>query len=133
TLRTAGFAREVLSRLGMVPKQPGLAEVLPSLENGALDAVEYVGPYDDEKLGFNNFAKFYYYPNWWEGAPQISLYVNSAVWADLPKSYRTTIEAASRAAHINMIARYDSQNPAALRRLLDTGTQLRRFPKSVMD
>lgn len=133
TMRTAGIAGEVLSRLGVIPRQMGSAEIYSSLEKGTLDAAEYVGPYDDERLGFNKVAKFYYYPGWWEVGTQASLYVNSAVWADLPKSYQATIEAASRAAHINMTARYDSQNPAALRRLLATGTQLRSFPRSVMD
>jgi len=133
TMRTAGFAGEVLSRLGVVPQQLGPADIYPSLKKGTLDAVEYVGPYDDEKLGFNKVAKYYYYPGWWEGGPQVSLYVNSAAWANLPKSYQSTIEAASRAAHVSMTARYDALNAAALRRLIGAGTQLRAFPRSVMD
>lgn len=132
-MRTAGFAGEVLSRLGVVPQQLGPADIYPSLEKGTLDAVEYVGPYDDEKLGFNKVAQYYYYPGWWEGGPQVSLYVNESVWNDLPKTYQAIIEAASRTAHVAMTARYDALNAAALRRLIAAGAQLRAFPRAVMD
>jgi TRAP-type mannitol/chloroaromatic compound transport system substrate-binding protein len=132
-MRTAGFAGEVLSRLGVVPQQIAGGDIYPSLEKGTLDAVEFVGPYDDEKLGFNKVAKYYYYPGWWEGGPQVSLYLNEGAWNGLPKSYQAIVEAASRVAHVAMTSRYDALNPGALRKLIAAGAELRPFPRSVMD
>lgn len=132
-IRTAGFAGEVLSRLGAVPQQLAGGDIYPSLERGTLDAVEFVGPYDDEKLGFQKVAKYYYYPGWWEGGPQISLYINESSWNALPKSYQTVLELASRAALVDNLARYDAGNPPALRKLIASGAILRAFPREVMD
>ena len=132
-MRTAGFAGEVLSRLGVVPQQVAPADIYPSLEKGALDAVEFVGPVDDEKLGFQKVAKYYYYPGWWEGEGQVSLYVNDKAYAELPKPYQAVIEVASRAAGAGMIEDYDAHNPEALRRLIAGGATLRAFPREVMD
>ncbi|MGQ3075742.1 MAG: ABC transporter substrate-binding protein, partial [Ferrovibrionaceae bacterium] len=99
---------------------------------GTIDAAEWVGPYDDEKLGFNKVAKFYYYPGWWEGGPQLSAYINTKNWAELPPAYQNILEAACYEANGWMVAKYDAQNPAALRRLVAGGTQLRPFPREVM-
>ena len=132
-MRTAGFAGEVLSRLGVVPQQLAGGDIYPALEKGTLDAVEFVGPYDDEKLGFAKVAKFYYYPGWWEGGAQTSLYVNQGEYEKLPKAYQVLIDAATRACTVSMTARYDNLNSIALRRLIGQGTQLRAFPRAVMD
>jgi len=132
-MRTAGFAGEVLSRMGVVPQQIAGGDIYPSLEKGTLDAVEFVGPYDDEKLGFNKVAKYYYFPGWWEGGPQVSLYVHDAALQGLPKHYQAIVEAASRVAHVSMTSRYDALNGPALRRLVAGGAELRAFPREVMD
>lgn len=132
-MRTAGFAGEVLSRMGVVPQQLAGGDIYPALEKGTLDAVEFVGPYDDEKLGFAKVAKFYYYPGWWEGGAQTSLYVNQGEYEKLPKGYQVIIDAATRACTVSMTARYDNLNSIALRRLIGQGTQLRAFPRAVMD
>jgi hypothetical protein len=132
-MRTAGFAGEVLSRMGVVPQQLAGGDIYPALEKGTLDAVEFVGPYDDEKLGFAKVAKFYYYPGWWEGGAQTSLYVNQGEYEKLPKAYQVLIDAATRACTVSMTARYDNLNSIALRRLIGQGTQLRAFPRAVMD
>jgi TRAP-type mannitol/chloroaromatic compound transport system substrate-binding protein len=132
-MRTAGFAGEVLSRMGVVPQQIPPGDIYPSLEKGTLDAVEFVGPVDDEKLGFQKVAKYYYYPGWWEGSAQVSLYVNNDAFKELPKQYQALIATASRAAGAGMIADYDANNPAALRRLIASGAVLKAFPRDVMD
>lgn len=132
-MRTAGFAGEVLSRLGVIPQQVAPGDIYPSLEKGALDAVEFVGPVDDEKLGFEKVAKYYYYPGWWEGEGQVSLYVNDKAYAELSKPYKTVIEAAARAAGAGMVEDYDAHNPEALRRLIASGAVLKAFPRAVMD
>ncbi|GAA0513681.1 TRAP transporter substrate-binding protein [Pigmentiphaga daeguensis] len=131
--RVSAFAGAVLSRLGVVPQQIAGGDIYPALEKGTIDAAEWIGPYDDEKLGFHKVAKNYYYPGWWEGTLQVSLYVNQDAYNKLPKQYQAVLEQACAAATNDMIAKYDAENPAALRRLISQGAQLRAFPKSVMD
>ncbi|CAM5198969.1 TRAP-type mannitol/chloroaromatic compound transport system substrate-binding protein OS=Castellaniella defragrans OX=75697 GN=HNR28_003438 PE=4 SV=1 [Castellaniella defragrans] len=132
-MRTAGFAGEVLSRLGVVPQQVAPSEIYPLLEKGTLDAAEFVGPLDDEKLGFQKVAKYYYYPGWWAGEGQVSLYVNDAAFAELSKPYQAVLAAAARAAAAGMVEDYDALNPEALRRLIAGGALLRAFPRDIMD
>jgi TRAP-type mannitol/chloroaromatic compound transport system substrate-binding protein len=130
--RVGGFAGQVLAKLGVVPQQIPGGDIYPALEKGTIDAAEFVGPYDDQKLGFNKVAKFYYYPGWWEGGPQISTYINTKVWATLPKEYQAILDAACAYAHTDMQAKYDAKNPVALKQLVGSGTQLRPFPNEVM-
>jgi TRAP-type mannitol/chloroaromatic compound transport system substrate-binding protein len=132
-MRIGGFAGQVLSKLGVVPQQIAGGEIYPALEKGTIDAAEWVGPYDDEKLGFNKVAKFYYYPGWWEGGPALQYFVNSAKYNELPADYKAALRAGCAEANTWMMAKYDAQNPPALRRLVAGGTQLRPFPKAVMD
>ncbi|MBK9522970.1 MAG: TRAP transporter substrate-binding protein [Rhodocyclaceae bacterium] len=130
--RIGGFGGQVLQKLGVVPQQIPGGDVYPALEKGTIDAAEWVGPYDDEKLGFNKVAKFYYYPGWWEGGPQLSAYINLTEWAKLPKEYQSILEAACAEANIDMQAKYDAKNPAALKRLVAGGTQLRPFSNEIL-
>jgi TRAP-type mannitol/chloroaromatic compound transport system substrate-binding protein len=130
--RVGGFAGQVLAKLGVVPQQIPGGDIYPALEKGTIDAAEWIGPYDDEKLGFNKVAKNYYYPGWWEGGPQLSVYVNMAEWAKLPKEYQAILEMACWEAHVDMQARYDVKNPAALKRLVASGTKLMPFSNDVM-
>src|SRR5205807_9379774 len=62
--------RSIMAKLGVVPQQLAAGDIYPALEKGTIDAAEWVGPYDDEKLGFVKIAKYYYYPGWWEGGAQ---------------------------------------------------------------
>jgi TRAP-type mannitol/chloroaromatic compound transport system substrate-binding protein len=132
-MRVAGLAGQILAKLGVVPQQIGGADIYPALEKGTIDAAEWVGPYDDEKLGFYKVAKFYYYPGWWEGSAQLSIYVNAKQWASLPKPYQEALEVACAEANVNMMARYDAKNTEALRRLVGQKAQLRAFPPAVME
>ena len=131
--RVGGFAGQVLTRLGVVPQQLAGGDIYPALEKGTIDAAEWVGPYDDEKLGFNKVAKFYYYPGWWEGGPALHYFVNQKSYDALPPDYKAALNAGCGEANGWMMAKYDAQNPAALRRLVAGGTQLRPFPRAVMD
>src|SRR5690242_6624319 len=101
--RIGGFAGQVLAKLGVVAQQLAGGDIYPALEKGTIDAAEWVGPYDDEKLGFNKVAKNYYYPGWWEGGPQLSLMVNTAQWEQLPKPYQSVLEAACHEANTWMV------------------------------
>ncbi|UZE47462.1 TRAP transporter substrate-binding protein [Rhodopseudomonas sp. P2A-2r] len=132
-MRIGGFAGRVLTKLGMVPQQVAAGDIYPSLEKGTIDAAEWVGPYDDEKLGFQKVAKYYYYPGFWEGGPTLHNMVNLAKWEQLPASYKSIIRTASSLANETMQARYDAYNPPALKRLVAGGTQLRPFSASIMD
>ena len=130
--RIAGLAGQVIQKLGGVPQQIGGGDIYPALEKGTIDAAEWVGPYDDEKLGFQKVAKFYYYPGWWEGNAMLWTYVNLQKWAELPESYKAAYLAASAEANTWMQAKYDAENPPALRRLVAEGTQLRPFSREMM-
>jgi len=131
-MRIGGFAGAVLQKLGLVPQQIAGGDIYPALEKGTIDAAEWVGPYDDEKLGLYKVAKYYYYPGWWEGGPELDLFVNQKAWDALPKDYQAILEAACAEANVDMMAKYDSVNPAALRRLVAAGVQLRPFPRDIM-
>ena len=131
-MRIGGFAGTVLQKLGLVPQQIPGGDIYPALEKGTIDAAEWVGPYDDEKLGLYKVAKYYYYPGWWEGGPELDLFVNIAAWEKLPKDYQAILEAACYEANVDMMAKYDALNPAALRRLVGAGVQLRAFPQEIL-
>ncbi|HEX4942950.1 MAG TPA: TRAP transporter substrate-binding protein [Usitatibacteraceae bacterium] len=130
--RISGYAGKIIEKQGGVPQQIAGGDIYPALEKGTIDAAEWVGPYDDEKLGFNKVAKYYYYPGWWEGGPQLSAYFNVKEWDKLPKEYQNIVEAACGEANSWMLAKYDAQNPAALKRLVASGTQLRAFSREIM-
>ncbi len=130
--RVGGFAGTILARLGAVPQQLAGGDIYPALEKGTIDAAEWVGPYDDEKLGFYKIAKNYYYPSWWEGCGQSHNIVNLAKWNELPKVYQSVVLTASHETWGWVLGKYDAGNPAALRRLIANGTQFRPFPQEVL-
>src|SRR5205807_6206702 len=132
-MRIGGFAGRVLTKLGLVPQQLAGGDIYPALEKGTLDACEWVGPYDDEKLGFNKVAQYYYYPGFWEGGPTLLTLVNEKKWNELPKSYQAALTAACGEANAWMPAKYDAQNPAALRRLVGSGTKIHPFSRSILE
>ncbi|MDD3529257.1 MAG: TRAP transporter substrate-binding protein [Gallionellaceae bacterium] len=131
-MRIPGIGGQIMARLGAVPQTLAGGDIYPALERGAIDAAEWVGPYDDEKLGFAKIAKHYYYPGWWEGGPQLSFYVNIDKWNALPETYRQAFETACMEANVNMLAAYDTKNPQALQRLVEAGVQLHAYPQDVM-
>jgi TRAP-type mannitol/chloroaromatic compound transport system substrate-binding protein len=132
-MRIGGFAGTVLAKLGLVPTQVAGGDIYPSLEKGTIDAAEWVGPYDDEKLGFNKVAKYYYYPGWWEGGAMLHFFINIDRWNELPKNYQSIVRTAAGLANVDMMAHYDAVNPAALRRLVAGGAVLKPFSKEVME
>ena len=131
--RIGGFAGKVMERMGVVPQNIPGGEIYQALEKGTVDAAEWVGPYDDQKLGFNKVAPNYYYPGFWEGGPQLDFYVNTKAYDSLTPEYKAIIESAAAYAHVDMQAKYDARNPAALKQLVGSGTKLFRFPKDVME
>ena len=131
--RIAGLAGATLAKLGVVPQQIAGGEIYQALEKGTIDAAEWVGPYDDEKLGFYKVAQVYHYPGWWEGGTALHNFINIDKWNALPPSYQSIVRSASALANEWMIAKYDIGNPAALKKLVAGGAQLRPFSPTVMD
>jgi TRAP-type mannitol/chloroaromatic compound transport system substrate-binding protein len=131
--RVGGFAGKVVERIGGVPQNIPGGEIYQALEKGTIDAAEWVGPYDDLKLGFVKVAKNYAYPGWWEGGPQLDLFVNTKAYDGLSAEYKAVIECAAAFAHTDMQAKYDGKNAGALKTLVSSGAQLFPFPKDLMD
>jgi TRAP-type mannitol/chloroaromatic compound transport system substrate-binding protein len=131
--RIGGMGGNVLAKLGVVPQQIAPGDIYPALERGTIDAAEFVGPYDDEKLGFYKVAKYYYYPGWWEGSAMLHLVINLDKWNALPKYYQAVLAQACDAANVWMLAKYDAVNAAALRRLVGAGAVLKPFTLPVLE
>ena len=132
-MRIGGFGGKVISKIGVIPQQIAGGEIYQALEKGTIDAAEWVGPYDDEKLGFYKVAPYYYYPGWWEGGSTLHTMVNTAKWAELPPNYQSLVKTACQAANCDMMARYDAQNPPALKKLAASGAKLAPFPQDVLE
>src|SRR5262249_28025561 len=122
--RIGGYAGRVLQKLGCVPQQIAGGDIYPALEKGTIDAAEWVGPYDDEKLGFAKVAPYYYYPGWWDGGAMLHHFFNLDKWNALPASYQAVLRAASSMANESMLSKYDAVNAVALKSLLN-GRQAR--------
>jgi TRAP-type mannitol/chloroaromatic compound transport system substrate-binding protein len=131
-MRIGGLAGNVLQRLGLVPTQIAPGDIYPALERGTIDAAEFVGPQDDQKLGLAKIAPYYYFPGFWEGAANLSFFINMNKWNELPKAYQSLLQTAAMAAGTEMQAKYDAQNPIALKKLISEGAQLRAFPQDLL-
>ena len=131
--RVGGFAGKVLERMGVVPQNIPAGEIYQALEKGTLDAAEWIGPYDDQKLGLNKVAPYYYYPAWWEGGPQLEFFVNTKAYDALSPENKAILEAAAAFAHAEVQAKYDVKNPTALKQIVATKTKVLPFAKDIMD
>ena len=130
--RIAGFAGKIIERMGGIPQNLPGGEVYTALEKGTIDAAEWVGPYDDQKLGFNKVAPYYYYPGFWEGSAELDFFINQKAWDALSAEHKAIVEAATAQAHIDIQAKYDARNPIALKQLVGAGAKLRPFPQDMM-
>jgi len=132
-MRIGGFAGRVLERMGGVPQNIAGGEIYQALEKGTIDAAEWIGPYDDQKLGFNKVAPVYHYPGWWEGGPQLDFLINDKAFNALSAENKAIVECAAAFAHTEMQAKYDAKNPTALKQLVGAKTKVLPFPKDVLD
>ncbi len=131
-MRIPGLGGQVMGKLGVtVQTLPG-GEIFQALQTGAIDAAEWVGPYDDEKLGLNKVANFYYYPGWWEPGTTLEVQINLNEWKKLPPEYQAVIQTAAAEANMSILSRYESQNNEALQRLVQGGVQLRQYSDEIM-
>lgn len=131
-VRIPGLGGQVMAKLGATVQVLAGGEIFQALQTGAVDAAEWVGPYDDEKLGLHEAAKFYYSPGWWEPGSALEVQINLKEWEKLPDLYKAAVETAAMEANMIMLARYDTRNNEALQRLLQKGVQLRRFSDEIM-
>lgn len=131
--RTGGFGGKIMERIGVVPQGLPGGDIYPALEKGTIDGAEFVGPYDDQKLGFNKVAQYLYYPAWWEGGSALHNMINIDSWNELPDSYKQIVQNASALANTVMMARYDTLNPTALKQLAASGTQLRPYSQEILE
>ncbi|MCB0713222.1 MAG: TRAP transporter substrate-binding protein DctP [Ignavibacteriae bacterium] len=131
-MRIPGLGGKVMEALGVTAQVIPGSEVYIALERGAIDAAEWVGPYDDVKLGLHQVAKNYYYPGWWEPGPMLSYYVNRDAYEKLPAEYKAALEVACAESNVKMVAAYDAGNAGALKTVRDAGVVLRPFPDDVM-
>lgn len=131
-MRIPGLGGKVMAKLGVnVQVLPG-GEIFLALERGAIDAAEWVGPYDDLKLGLNKAASYYYYPGWWEPAPTLEVQVNKSQWDKLPMEYQEIFKTAAKEANLNMLSKYDALNRDALKTLVEGGTTLTPYPAEIL-
>jgi TRAP-type mannitol/chloroaromatic compound transport system substrate-binding protein len=132
-MRIPGAGGEAMSRLGVsVQVIPG-GEIYQSLETGAIDAAEWVGPYDDLNQEFNKVAQFYYYPGWWEPGPSLDVMFPADAYDELPEEYQAVLQSAASHSYAEMLARYDALNPPALQEITEGGVTVLPFPDDVMD
>lgn len=132
-MRIPGLGGKVMDRLGVSVQVLAGGDIYPALERGAIDATEWVGPYDDEKLGFHDVAGYYYAPGWWEPTAALSFMVNKEAYDALPPAYQHALEVATQMASLDMMARYDALNPAAIKRIKERGIQVRQFSRDIME
>jgi len=132
-MRIGGPGGVILAKMGATPQQIAGGDIYPALEKGTIDAAEWVGPHDDEKLGFQKIAKYYYAPGWWECNSMGHFIVNDKAWATLPKEFQYAFTTACHESNVTTMAKYDHLNPPALRKLIAGGSQLRAFPRAVME
>ena len=131
-MRIPGLGGKVMERLGVTAQVIPGGEVYTALERGSIDAAEFVGPYDDLKLGLHEVAPHYYYPGWWEPGAMLSYYVNRTSWESLPSDYRAAVATAAAESNVGMLAGYDAENLQALGTLRKAGAVLHPFPEDVM-
>lgn len=132
-IRAAGYVGFIFSQLGAVPQQIAVGDLYSAMERGTLDAVEFTSPVDDETLGLNKVAKYYYSPGILELGASLNTMINKDAYADLPESYKVALQTACAWSYSDMLARYDSLNVAALRRLIAGGTELRAWSPEIKD
>jgi TRAP-type mannitol/chloroaromatic compound transport system substrate-binding protein len=130
--RMGGFAGAIMQKLGVIPQSQPAAQIYEALEKGTIDAAEFVGPYDDDKLGFVKVAPYYYYPGFWEGSAALHAMFNKAKFEALPKSYQTLLRSASQAVNLDMLAHYDAVNATAIKKVVAAGAKLAPFSPEIL-
>ncbi len=131
-MRIPGLSGVVIEQIGVETVMLPGGKIFDALKSGTIDAAEWLGPYDDEKLGLHKAAQFYYYPGWWEPGTTLHFIINKQAWDTLPESYQHILEGAAYEANITMLTEYEALNQQALARLVAVGIQLRPYSKEIL-
>ena len=132
-MRIPGVGGEVFKRAGGNPVNIPGGELYTAMQTGTIDAVEWVGPYNDLAFGFQQVAKYYYYPGWHEPGSMLELLVNDDAWNSLPLDLQAIIETAAKAVNQDLLDEYTASNNKALKELIEThGVELRKLPEEVI-
>lgn len=132
-MRIPGLGGEVMARVGATPVNLPGAEIFAALQSGAIDAAEWVGPYNDLAFGLHRAAKFGYYPGWQEPGPTLEALINKQAFDALPDDLKALVAACCEAVNNDMLAEYTARNQQALDALVrEHGVELRRLPDDVM-
>ena len=132
-MRIPGLGGEVLKRAGGTPVTLPGGELFTSLQTGAIDATEWVGPYNDLAFGLYKAAKYYYYPGWHEPGSMMELTVNKQAFEGLPKDLQAIVTTAARAINADMLAEYTARNNKALTDLVEKhNVDVRKLPDDVL-
>jgi len=132
-IRIPGLGAEVLSRLGADTVNLPANEVTDALRTQKLNAVEWSGPYDDEKLGLVEASRYYYYPGWWSPAETYDLVVDIEQWNQIPRQFQEAFRTAARLADQSMLARYSDENAKAFQRIQESGVSLKPFSDEILE
>ena len=133
-MRIPGLGGEVFKRAGGLPVVLPGGEIFTALQTGAIDATEWVAPYNDLAFGFHKAAKYYYYPGWHEPGPALELLINEKAFNTLPKDIQTIVRVAARDANQDMLDEYTARNMKSLDQLLAEGKiQIKPFPPEVLE
>lgn len=133
-MRIPGLGGEVLRRAGGTAVALPGSEIFTSLQTGAIDATEWVGPYNDVAFGLHEAARYYYYPGWQEPGPGLETVINREAWESLPPDLQAILETACQAITTDMVAEYTHGNAFALKKLIDDpDIEVRRFPDDVLE
>lgn len=132
TMRITSLGGRVMSELGVTVQAIPGGETFSALEQGTIDAAEFSGPFDDERLKFYEVAPYYYYPGWWEPGTTIALYINMEAWNSLSERYQEIVKIAAKEANLSMLTKYDRMNGEALARMVEQGVQLRETNEEVL-
>ncbi len=132
-MRIPGLGGEVLRRAGGTPITLPGAEIFTSLQTGAIDATEWVGPYNDVSFGLHKAAGYYYYPGWQEPGPGLECIINRDAWNTLPPDLQAIVEITCQSITTDMAAEYTNGNANSLQQLLaDPDVDVREFPADVL-
>lgn len=131
-MRIVGMGGQVMERLGATVQRLGADDIVPALASGQIDAAEWIGPYDDKRLGLHKVASYYYYPGWWTPSEAIDLMINRQAWDALPRRFQVALKLAAAEANLTVMNRYTVANARALRTLLDQGVQLQSFDSELL-
>jgi TRAP-type mannitol/chloroaromatic compound transport system substrate-binding protein len=131
--RAPGNQARILQKLGAVPVQLAGGEIFPALQSGAIDAAEWIGPYNDLSLGFYQVCKYYYSHGYHEPGPMLQLTVNEEAWSTLPDDLKGIVQTCAEAANIDITAEYNARSGPALRSLVqDHGVIVKALPEDVI-